>query len=277
MSDHKSFLKWAGGKIKLLPKLRELGIESGKRFIEPFVGSGVVSLNMPHPELIMADTNPALIALWCQIRFNKNVVKDLGHYFDSQLNHEDTYYKLRNTFNYYNLKSWNEREVARLFLYLNKHCFNGLCRFNAKGEFNVPYNHRKTAPSYPISEIQHAVEVSKRMAFPQHCSFTEMFEIVKKGDMVYCDPPYSPLTADSFVDYSKGGFGFEEHVKLRDLALLAKTNGATVIISNNNTEETRRFYKDADEVHFIDVQKNISCKGDGRTKQSEIIAVYRPK
>ena len=232
---------------------------------------------MPHPRIIIGDTNPALIALWCQIKDNKNAVKDLGHYFDPTLNHEATYYKYRDLFNRYNLKSWNEREVARFFLYLNKHCFNGLCRFNAKGEFNVPYNHQKTAPAYPVEEIRHAVEVSKRMSFPQHCSFYDMMEIVKEGDMVYCDPPYLPLKASSFTDYSKDGFSVNDHSTLERAAWNAADNGATVIISNNNTPLARKLYKDADEIHFIDVQKNISCKGDGRKKQSEIISVYRPK
>lgn len=271
MSDHKSFLKWAGGKIKLLPKLRELGIESGKRFIEPFVGSGVVSLNMPHPELIIGDTNEGLIALWTAIKENgEEFIKTAETFFRPAYNNKHKFYEFRAALN------GKSEYKAELFLYLNKHCFNGLCRYNAKGEFNVPYNHRKVAPSYPFDEVRHAVEVSKRMGILNQ-SFVDTMQLAKEGDMIYLDPPYSPLKADSFVDYSKGGFGFEEHVKLRDLALLAKTNKATVIISNNNTEETRRFYKDADEIHFIDVQKNISCKGSGRGKQSEIIAVYRPK
>jgi DNA adenine methylase len=277
MSDYKSFLKWAGGKIKLLPKLRELGIESGDRYLEPFVGSGVVALNMPHEKIIIGDANSDLIALWSSIKSaGDKFISSAERYFTKERSTEENYYKIRDLFNSFAERSDDEPFLAEMFLYLNKHCFNGLCRYNANGNFNVPYGHRKTAPGFPKKELEHACKVSKRMLFPQECSFDALFGLVKKDDMVYCDPPYLPLTETSFTDYTKEGFGFNDHVKLRDLALVAKANKATVIISNNDTPVARKLYEGADEIHFIDVRKNISCKGDGRGKQSEIIAVYRP-
>jgi len=266
---NKSFLKWAGGKSKLLSKLQELGINEGKRFIEPFVGSGVVSLNMPHKTIIIGDSNLGLINLWGGLMDGgEDFIKCCQEVFETYGNTEKSYYKAREVF--------NKTHSGALFLYLNKHCFNGLCRFNAKGEFNVPYNHRKTVPGFPEEELRHAIEVSDRMVYPQVCSFVDMFRLVKKGDMVYCDPPYLPAGKNGFVNYSKDGFSFSDQCKLADCAIEAQKKGATVIISNNNTLESRTLYKKATEVHFIDVQKNISCKGDGRKKQSEIIAVYRP-
>jgi DNA adenine methylase len=276
LGNHKSFLKWAGGKMQLLGKLRELGVESGNTYIEPFVGSGVIALNMPHERIMIGDTNPAVIAMWSQLKWNKNAAKDLGHYFDPLLNHEYTYYKYRDIFNY-TLKHWNEARLAQLFLYLNKHCFNGLCRFNAKGEFNVPYGKRKVAPSYPKDEILHAIEVAKRMSV-HHNDFKATMDVAGKGDMVYCDPPYCPINeTSSFTNYSKEGFGMGQHEDLLVCAMQAQERGATVIISNNDTPYTRALYEDASEIHFIDVAKKISCKANGRKKLQEIIAVYRPK
>lgn len=271
LNDHKSFLKWAGGKIKLLPKLRELGIECGKRYIEPFVGSGVVALNMPHQEIIIGDTNEGLIDLWNELATDgKACLKDCLEVFKTP-HTEDIYYHFRDVFNH----TLNPHIKAYLFLYLNKHCFNGLCRCNAKGEFNVPYNHGKTPPACPEKELLHAIEVSKRMTI-YNCKFAVTFIHAQTGDMIYCDPPYLPLKASSFVDYSADGFNLDSHKDLVNCALAAQKLGATVIISNNNTPTARKLYENATETHFIDVQKNINCKANGRKKQSEIIAVYRP-
>ena len=194
------------------------------------------------------------------------------YFFDN--NTEKEYYRLRSNFNDPNIES----EVkGALFLYLNKHGYNGLCRYNAAGKFNVPFGHKKVAPAFPEKELLHAFEKSIHMNIHE-CSFGAMFRIVKKGDVVYCDPPYLPLSkTSSFTTYSAGEFGFMEHAGLVGNAEQAQKNGATVIISNNDVPAARKLYKDATEIHSVDVRKNISCKGDGRKKQKEIIAVYRPK
>lgn len=275
-TDHKSFLKWAGGKIKLLPKLRELGIERGNRYIEPFVGSGVVALNMPHKEIIIADTNDGLIALWNVLQSNPNANVHLKQYFFQEYNNIENYYKLRTKFNRA-LKSGDEDVISKLFLYLNKHCFNGLCRFNSSGEYNVPFNHRKTPPAFPEREVLHAIEASKRMSILKQ-GFMDTMKMVKRGDMVYMDPPYIPVSkSSSFTTYSKDGFSIDDHKNILLQAECAAGRGATVIISNNDVPLSRMLYNAADELHLIDVQKNISCKGDGRKKQGEVMAVYRPR
>lgn len=271
---NKSFLKWAGGKTQLLPKLIELGIYGGRRYVEPFVGSGVVALNMPHEKIIIADTNPGVIALWNQIKNNKEFIADAAHYFNERYNNnEEMYYIIRDEFNH----STTNYFLAAAFLYLNKHCFNGLCRFNSKGEFNVPYGHYKVNPKFPLNELEVAAYMTQRMEI-RECSFTDTFALIKKHDMVYCDPPYVPLSAtSSFTKYSTGSFNNNDHERLVVEAMVAQNKGATVIISNNDTPYTRQLYKDATDIHFIDVRKSISCKSTGRAKQREIIAVYRPK
>lgn len=276
---HKSFLKWAGGKMQLLSKLREIGIEEGNLYIEPFVGSGVIALNMQHREIIIADVNDGLMNLWQGIQDGgEDFINLCESYFSCpHAATSERYYDVRDAFN--NLsnraKSGTNFVQGARFLYLNKHCFNGLCRFNKKGEFNVPHGTRVTPPSFPEKEIQHAFLVSERMTILKQ-GFEKTFAVVSKGDMVYCDPPYCPISeTSSFTDYSAGGFNNEQHIKLVKCALEARAKGATVIISNNDTPFTRSLYFRA-EKHYIEVQKKISCKGDGRKKLQEIIAVYRP-
>jgi len=272
MNDHKSFLKWAGGKIKLLPKLRELGIEGGKRYIEPFVGSGVVALNMPHQEIIIGNTNEGLIDLWNGLATNgKSCLKDCIEVFKTS-NTEDIYYNYRNVFN----NTLHPHIKAYLFLYLNKHCFNGLCRFNSKGEFNVPYNHRKTPPTCPKKELLHAIEVCKRMTILKQ-GFEKTFDMVKKGDMVFNDPPYVPLSKTaSFTSYTKDGFTLHDQEKLVELSKAAAKKGATVFISNHDTPYTRELYKDSTYMESINMARNISCKGNTRKSVKELIVIYRP-
>lgn len=276
---NKSFLKWAGGKSQLVEEIFSLVPRSHSgRFIEPFVGSGVVSLNARpkgFSEMVIGDTNDALIAVWCQLKWNCDFIDDVSNYFQGDLNREVTYYTLRERFND-GLKHWNEPMVARLFLYLNRHGFNGLCRFNAKGEFNVPFG-RYDKPYFPKEELEHAQREMRHIRV-YHKSFVDTFnEEVAPGDVIYCDPPYIPLSASSnFTAYSKEPFALKEQEQLAECAEAARKKGATVIISNNDVPLARKLYKNADEVRFPEVSKKISCKADGRKKVREILVVYRP-
>lgn len=279
---NKPFLKWAGGKIKLLPKLKELGIEQGERYIEPFVGAGSIALNMPHKEIVINDSNKALIDVWLFLKDHnlielpndaENVtIRALKQYFLLKYNTEQWYYTWRSEFN-----RFKNKDNEKLFLYLNRHCFNGLCRFNKKGEFNVPYGRYKKV-YFPEKELLAAIEVMKKTRI-YNKDFRFIFEelVVGEGDTIFCDPPYSQVSkTSSFTAYDGNEFGATKHIELVECAKHAKERGAVVIITNNDTPFTREIYQSADELHYVDVQKNISCKGKSRTKQKEVIAVYRP-
>jgi DNA adenine methylase len=274
---HKSFLKWAGGKYDLLPTLLPLiqgALEPTGRFIEPFVGGGSVALNVEADRIIINDANDAVVSCWLQLKDNPKFLKGAELMFKGFDNSENMFYRHRESFNYF-MAHWNEYEVARFFLYLNRHCFNGLCRFNKKGEFNVPYGRYKTV-YFPKAELEHAATVAKKMRI-YHGDFADVMNDATQGDVVYCDPPYIPLSATSaFVGYSKGGFTLEDQIRLKDRACRLRDRGVTVIISNNDTPLARELYKDADEVKKVLVSKRISCKSDGRKKQGEVIAVYAP-
>lgn len=267
----KPFLHWAGGKFKLVPVLKQ-HFPQGKRFVEPFLGGGAVSLNVDYPEYRVNDFNPSLVALWQCLR-SPEFIDYAEEFFVPKNNDEATYYRLRKQFNgnlHINRMTW---ETAALFLYLNKHGYNGLCRFNASGEFNVPFGHKTKPPGFPRAELEAASKLACKMVIS--CDdFRKVFEEVLEGDVVYCDPPYVPLSDTAhFTAYSTGGFTTEDQKDLADCAREASHKGAVVIISNHDTPFVRMMYAGAS-IHEIMVQRNISCKGEKREKVREIFAVF---
>jgi DNA adenine methylase len=277
---HKSFLKWAGGKYDLLPTLIPI-IQSlpgrGGRYIEPFVGGGSLALNIPItvPKMLN-DINPGVVEAWTSLkRAPKSFVTYAASFFQSGFyNTEDRYYKQRDAFNFA-VKHGGGDVTAALFLYLNRHCFNGLCRFNKKGEFNVPYGRYKTV-YFPENELRHAGAIMQNATISS-LDFIDVMNMAEENDVVYCDPPYVPLSDTSaFTSYSSGGFTIEQQWSLVARAERLRDRGVSVIISNNDTPLTRKMYKKADEVKKLLVSKRISCKADGRKKSGELIAIYRP-
>jgi len=243
------------------------------RFIEPFVGSGVVSLNVPFDEIIIADVNTGLIAAWQGLQMQKErFIAHCKSYFTPEENTAERYYKNREEFN---SLPYRPEYAGPLFIYLNRHCFNGICRFNSRGEFNVPFGKYKK-PYFPEMELRHAAGAASRMKIFNQ-GFVDTMKMAKDGDVIYCDPPYLPISNTSnFTSYSPNGFSLEMQVELVHCARWAQDQGATVIISNNAVPNSKVLYADATETHYVDVRKSVSCKADGRKKQGEIIAVYRP-
>jgi DNA adenine methylase len=265
----KPFLKWAGGKSKLVPILSEhLGVKG--RLVEPFVGSGSVFMGTDFNDYLLCDSNPDLIGLFNNLKhYPKDLILQVNDIFDGRYNNEKAFYELRSEFN--QLSSESLRKSV-LFVYLNKHAFNGLCRYNSKGFFNVPYG-RYSSPTAPIREMELFSEKSKRAEFI--CTdFSKTFAMVKEGDVVYCDPPYVPLSSSSnFTAYSKGAFNNEHQECLAKLAESCKGKNIKVVISNHDTDFTRRIYSTA-VLHELDVHRSISSKSSTRGKVGELIAVY---
>jgi len=263
-------LKWAGGKSLLFPQIMALVPPDERKgaFIEPFVGSGVVALNAPFERIVINDTNEGLMLLWTELKWGQeDFIEECRELFTGEFNNQVSFQTIR--------ASFNKQPCGKYFLYLNRHCFNGLCRFNLKGEFNVPFG-KYDKPYFPEKELREALLVLKKTRMYQ-LDFGDMMNMAEEGDVVYCDPPYLPLSDTSnFTAYSKGGFSMDDQVRLVDRALRLRDRGATVIISNNDTPLARNLYKKADHIHFLQVAKRISCKADGRKKSGELMAVYRP-
>ncbi|MEP2652766.1 MAG: Dam family site-specific DNA-(adenine-N6)-methyltransferase [Paraglaciecola sp.] len=271
MKDKKNraFLKWAGGKYKLIEDLKAK-LPDGNKLIEPFVGAGSVFLNTQYPRYLLNDINPDLINLYNIVKKQAdNYVKDSIELFTAVNNAEQRYYEIRQEFN----QSNDLYERAVFFLYLNRHGYNGLCRYNNSGKFNVPFGRYK-APYYPEKEIHFFAEKSQQAIFT--CtSFEKVFAKARQGAIIYCDPPYAPISKTAmFNSYAKGGFTLDNQRKLADLAKRAnETRNIPVLVSNHDTEFTRDIYQGAD-ITKLQVSRFISQNGNKRLKVAELLALY---
>jgi len=263
----KPFLKWAGGKKQSLPLLKSYIGDIDNVLIEPFVGSGIVSFNMFASKYIIADINKDLISVYNMLKYNSNyLIQECKKYFTGEYNTEKNYYKLRHKFN----TTDDRKEKAVLFIYLNRHCFNGLCRYNKKNLFNTPFGKYKN-PYFPETELKY---FSKRLkTFEIYCqSFEDTFSIGTTNDFIYCDPPYIPLSnSSSFINYNSEGFLLEQQQLLSNLAEESKS---TVLISNSDTELTRKIYASANEAIQIKVSRTISSKVNERKSVGELLFIY---
>lgn len=270
---NKPFLKWAGNKYKVLPHIIPF-VGEPTQYIEPFVGSLSVALNINTPVCVLNDNNKDLIALYNYvINEGDSFIDDCAAYFHTG-NDEATFYRNRELFN----QTTDAREKSALFVYLNRHCFNGLTRYNRKGEFNVPFGKYKS-PYFPKAEMQQFRETMRNKLLVRMTSYdfadASLYENVNDKTVVYCDPPYIPLNATSnFTDYSADGFNDDDQVRLKNLAVELRDKGARVIISNHDVERARELYRDATKIVSIDVSRSISANKDSRGKVKELIAVY---
>ena len=273
----KPFLNWAGGKYKLVERIKALFPETNSgRFIEPFLGAGAVALNMDCPRISVNDNNGDLINTWLSLRLETaEVIRQCGYLFE--FNEAGAYYQFRKEFNERKDSKGSMARRAALFIYLNKHGFNGLCRYNLKNEFNVPFGKYKTV-SLKIDELRAIAAKTQNWEFSSQ-DFRVSLGTAQTGDIVYCDPPYvtDEQVENGFTAYTKDAFGINEQTALAYNAYLATRRGATVIISNHDTKFTRQLYQDnGATLTEFDVQRNISCDGANRKKAREILACFSP-
>lgn len=265
----KPFLKWAGGKMRLVTRIRSV-LPAGRRLVEPFVGSGALFLNVEFPTYLLADVNHDLINCYQQLQRGGLAFIDLcASYFTPANNTPDAYYALRARFN----ATVDAVEKAALFIYLNRHGYNGLCRYNGSGGFNVPFG-RYTRPYFPRNEMVYCWQKAARCEFVV-ADFLTTLHATAPGDVVYCDPPYVPLSATAhFTSYSADGFSLASQQRLAQAAEATARRGVPVIISNHDVPFTREIYVGADELLFFDVQRHISCDGANRTAAAELLALF---
>ena len=271
MKKQRAFLKWAGGKYTLVEPIRQL-LPAGDKLIEPFVGAGSVFLNTDYDKYLLNDINADLINLYKFLkRRPKTYIEDARKLFVPGNNQEHAYYGLRKAFN----ASTDTYERSLLFLYLNRHGYNGLCRYNSRGLFNVPFG-RYRAPYFPAAELEFFAEKAKKATFT--CEpFQNSFRRARRGHVVYCDPPYLPLSPTAnFTSYSSNGFGLDEQLLLAQKSMqAAKNRGIPVLISNHDTETARLFYEAA-ELTTLQVHRFISQNGANRKKVGELLAYFAP-
>lgn len=262
------FLRWAGGKYLILNQIL-MHLPKAKRLVEPFVGSGTVFLNTDYPNYLLADSNSDLINVFTMLQKHKKKFIDYCKpLFESDANTKKKYYQNRDAFNTTN----DIKLKAALFIYLNRHGFNGLCRYNSKGKFNVPFG-KLRHPELPIHRMLEFKDKSINAEFISQ-DFHHTFKQLKKGDVVYCDPPYVPLSETSnFTAYDKLLFGRQQQLELMSAAKDAAKKGIPVIISNHDLPFTRELYKDA-HIESFEVQRMISSNAQNRSRVKELVAVF---
>lgn len=271
----KPFVKWAGGKQRLMEKLKVFlpDENSYTQYIEPFVGGGSMFYNLKQKNSILNDYNEELINTYEQIKFNvKNLISEL----DKLENSEEDFYKIRNIDrNPIEYAFLTDVEKAARFIYLNKTSFNGLYRVNKNGEFNTPYGHNVNA-MFKIFEL---LETNSKLFNKLNVKlFTGDYQkVLKYADhetFVYFDPPYDPISKTSnFTSYTNSGFDKNEQIRLKKNIDGLTRNGVKVMLSNSDTEFIRKLYSDSEiyTINSIDVYRNIASKTESRKVIKELV------
>ena len=281
MTEVKPLLKWAGGKRRLLQTLFEVFPANfdltRNNFFEPFVGGGAVlfglanhisaaeigSLSKKQKSIIVSDTNEELINFYKVVRDSpgdlSNKIRDLAKKTD-----RDDFYSVRSS-----SPKTKVGRAARL-LYLNRLCFNGLYRVNSKGEFNVPYG-RYINPKIYNPELIKACSAWLKTVQISEATFKDAVTRAKKGDLVYFDPPYIPLSATaSFAGYAKEGFCEKDQRELAKVIAALTKKGVYVVLSNSDTKLSRQIFGDLN-LFSVPVGRSISANGAARSKVKELI------
>ena len=249
-------LKWAGGKRWLVSHLEPYWQKNkNRRLVEPFCGAASVSFGLDPKTALLNDNNPHLINFFVQLQNGLRIDFPL-------INEEESYYQTRARFNSLIREGIQNQETAGLFYYLNRTCYNGLCRFNSRGEFNVPFGRYKKI-SY-IEDFSSYMESLGSWKF-KYGDF-QRIEILP-GDFVYVDPPYD----GGFQQYSKEGFSWDNQVRLSEW--LDSLDAHVVIASNKATERIINLYTTLGfDLCYLNAPRRISSTGN-RDKVREILAI----
>ena len=269
----KPLVKWAGGKRQILPELMKRLPKNWETYYEPFVGGGALLIELYKRRMlksaVISDLNEELINLY-------NVVKNYPHKLVEMLNNtefkneRDTYLKLRERFNEIIGNPEYCIERAALFLYLNKHCYNGLWRVNKAGKFNVPFGRFKN-PSMPSQELILEFSNMLRNVEILNVDFEKAVSSAYQGDFVYFDPPYQPVSETAyFTDYTSRGFDYSEQKRLAKVCKKLTKKGVYVMVSNSNTDEIKDLY-DNFYIFIVNANRFINSKADRRRGATEVI------
>lgn len=267
------FLKWAGGKRKLISTIKQYLPKNYKKYYEPFVGAGAVLFYLQAKNSFINDSNWELINCYQVIKNNPEELLQLCQRHKDN-NSKEYYYKLREQDRDSSFKELSAVERAARIIYLNKTCFNGLFRVNSNGQFNVPYgdyaNPVIANPSVvrAVSAFlnQQSVEISKD-------DFENAVKGAKKGDFIYFDPPYHPISdTSSFTGYSINGFGTKEQERLKHVCDQLSDRGCHVLISNSDAPLICELYADSRyKIEEVKAARAINAVGSKRGKIGELL------
>jgi DNA adenine methylase len=293
-TDGRPLLKWAGGKRQLLPALRAFYPVRFRRYFEPFVGSGAVFFDLHAAgrlqgrRAVLTDSSPDLIGCYHMVRDRTaEVAQALA---DLARGHEaagaEHFYAVRARFNRLRQRqaaspvALYTPALAAMLIYLNRTGFNGLFRLNGAGEFNVPAG-RYVRPR--IFDPEHLARVATALQPPRVRLVLAPFEAVlreaRRGDFVYFDPPYAPLSATArFTSYTSRQFSFADHARLCDIAVRLAERGCFVMVSNSSAPEVAALYQDNPKViaagllvHRLPARRAINSRASARGPVTEFL------
>ena len=269
------FVKWAGGKRQLIPQIRERMPEKYNDYYEPFVGGGAVIFDLLPANALINDINKALINTYRTICNEPDTFLKEVNRLDNDMweDGKKYYYTIREHYNDKLMRSEYDEELAALFVFINKHCFNGLYRVNGKGLFNVPYNNSRRV----------SVDEDVTMATSEYLKgvtiidgdFEQACKNAKKGDFVFIDSPYAPLNPTSFESYTKEGYDIESHKRLAKLYDELTARGCYCMLTNHNTELINELYGNKDyKIDVVSVKRMINSDASNRVGEEVIICNY---
>ncbi len=266
------FLRWAGGKQRIIPRLRQFVPDDygSRTYREPFVGAGSLFLALQPPRAVLSDANAHLIDCYTAVRNNVAQVSRVLQEIASN-DSEQTYYETRSK---YTSSRPSAAQAAR-FIYLNRTCFNGIFRVNRAGEFNVPYGHRNN-PIFPTpAQLRRVSEVLRR-ARVSKLDYRAALARAKAEDFIYLDPPYPPLNGTSFfAHYTPERFSNDDQEELADLFRELDSRGCLLLMTNADTPKIRALYKPFN-VKRLPVTRYVTCKSVKHRVGEVVITNYEP-
>lgn len=262
----KPFLRWAGSKRKLLPKLAPYYLNKEAKYIEPFMGSACLFFHLMPSTAVLGDLNGELVNCYRQIRNNPQSVEFYLNQFSAR-GDKDEYYRIRQQFS----DGMSDRaRRAAAFIYLNRFCFNGLYRTNMSGKFNVPYGGGKTGRLPVADEINRISKALKSVKFLNEDFESTIKNNVSKDDFVYLDPPFSLENKRIFSQYNGHTFGMSDLDRIRDCLRFINSKSANFVMSYASSSDTDKLFNEWN-VRRVYTQRNIAGFSSDRRKAREII------
>ncbi len=271
------FLKWVGGKRRLVEEILRHVPGGFRAYHEPFLGGGAlffgIAAGMPPeagatlPWATLTDMNPRLIRTWRAIRDDVQAVIDRLR--EHSLAHSVEHFN--------DMRGWSvdevedDADVAAWMVYLNKTAYNGLYRVNSKGRFNTPWGKYENPNICDEENLRACARVLMGVDI-EHSPFERVLDRAVAGDFVYLDPPYVPVSETaSFTAYTREGFGPADQARVRDVALTLKARGVTVVVSNSDTGTTRALYGPEFKHRVVLMPRAINSAAGGRGAVPELL------
>lgn len=270
----KPFVKWVGGKTKVLPQLFNFLPEKYDRYFEPFVGGGAFLFTLQPKKAYINDTNKVLMHMYRLLKESPTILIDLLEKIEKE--YKETGDEQRKSYFLVIRERYNKEEnmdnKAAFGMFLNKTCFNGMYRENSKGGFNVPFGKYRNPTILDKANLLNVSAFLKNVTLSA-VTFEKAVEKARAGDFIYFDPPYYPLNkTSSFTSYTQDDFGELDQIKLKSVFEYLDKKGCKVMLSNSNSKFIKDLYKDY-RIEKVKAARSINSKGSGRGKIEEVVVL----